>query len=50
MLTVIIVIFNCYVVMATQLTTFVVLCSCNNNVTLKMAAIAAETCWCEFCE
>ena len=30
---------------ATQLTTFVPLYSCNNNVTLKMAAVAAETCW-----
>ena len=36
--------FNCYVVTATHLTTFVPLFSCN-NVTLKMAAKAAETCW-----
>jgi len=28
----------------TQLTTFVALYSCN-NITLKMAAKAAETCW-----
>jgi len=35
---------------ATQLTTFVPLYSCNNNVTLKMAAVAAETCWWEHCE
>jgi len=37
-----IIIFNCYGVTATQLTTFVLLCSFK-NITLKMAAIAAET-------
>jgi len=31
-----------------QLTTLVRLCC--NNITLKMAAIAAETCWWEFSE
>jgi len=35
--------------MATQLTTFVHLC-CFNNITPKMAAVAAETCWRENCE
>jgi hypothetical protein len=40
----IIVIFNCYGVMTTQLTTFAPLYSCN-NITQKKAAIAAETCW-----
>jgi len=40
----VIVICNCYEVMATQLTTFVLLYSCN-NITLKMTVIAAETCW-----
>ena len=34
----IIIIFNCYVVTATELTTFVLLYSCNNNITLKMVA------------
>jgi len=34
------VIFNCYVVTATQLTKFVPLYSCN-NITMKMAATAA---------
>jgi len=43
----IIIIFNRYGVTATQLTTFVPLYSCNNSITLKMAAIADETCWCE---
>jgi len=42
--------FNCYGVMVTQLTTFVSLYSCNNSITLKMAVIAAETCWWEQCE
>jgi hypothetical protein len=37
-------IFN-YGVTATQLTTFVHLYCCNNNFTLKMAAIEIETCW-----
>jgi hypothetical protein len=37
--------FNYYRMTATQLTTFVPLYSCNNNITLKMAAVAAETCW-----
>lgn len=37
--------FNWYGVMATQLTTFVCLYSRNNNIILKMAAIADETCW-----
>jgi hypothetical protein len=40
-----IIVFNCYGVMATQLTTSVPLYSCNNNITLKMAAIVAKTCW-----
>jgi len=31
-----------------QLTAFGSLCSCNNNISLKMAAKAAETCWWEF--
>ena len=39
------IIFNCYVVTATQLAIFVPLCSCNNNIALKMAARAAKTCW-----
>ena len=34
-------VFNCYAVTATQLTTYVPLYSC--NITLKMAAVAAET-------
>jgi len=38
--------FNCYGVTSTQLTTFVRLyCFNNNNITLKMVAFAAETCW-----
>jgi len=37
------IILSFYGVTATQLTTFVPLCS--RNITLKMAAIAAETCW-----
>jgi hypothetical protein len=41
----IVIIFNCYVVKATQLTTIVTLYPCN-NITLKMAAITTET----FCE
>jgi len=41
----IIIICNCYGVTAIQLTTFVPLCSCNNNITLKMTVIAVETCW-----
>jgi len=36
--------------MATQLTTFVLLYSCNNDITLKKAATAAKTCWWENCE
>ena len=44
-LTEIIIIFNCYGVTAIQLT-FVSLSFCN-NITLKMALIAAETCWWE---
>jgi hypothetical protein len=42
-LTEIIIIFNCYE-LTTQVTKFVLLYSCN-NFTLKMAAIATETCW-----
>jgi len=38
-------IFNCYVVTTTQLTTFVPLYSCNNNITLNMTAVVAETWW-----
>jgi len=45
----IIILVNCYGVTATQLTTFVPLYSCN-NITLKMATVAAETCWWEHCE
>ena len=37
-------IFNYYEVMVTQLTTWVPLYSMHNNITLKMAVIAAETC------
>jgi hypothetical protein len=40
-----IIIFNCYGVTATQLTTFVPLYSFNNYINLKMATLAAETCW-----
>jgi len=40
-LTEIIIIYNCYTVTVTQLTTFVPL-HCCNNITLKMAAIAAK--------
>jgi len=36
--------FNCYAVTVAQLY------SCNNNITLKMTGIPAETCWCEHCE
>ena len=36
--------FNCYGVTATQLTKCVLFYCCNNNITLKMAAIPAETC------
>jgi hypothetical protein len=43
-LTEIIIIFNCYEVTATQLTTFIPLYS-YNNITLKMAALAAAACW-----
>ena len=43
-LTEIITIFNCYGMKATHLTTFVPLYSCN-NIILKMAALAVETCW-----
>jgi len=44
-LTEIIIIFNCHGMAAKQLTTFVPLYNFNNNITLKMAAIVAETCW-----
>ena len=37
--------FNSYGVTATQLTIFVLLCSFNNNIALKMAGRPAETCW-----
>jgi DNA polymerase sigma len=43
-ITEIIIIVNRYEMTATQLTTFVPLCSCN-NITLNLAAIAAETYW-----
>ena len=43
-ITEIIIIFNFYGVTATPRTTFVPLYCCNNNGTLKTAAIAAETC------
>jgi len=36
-------------VTVTQLTTFVHFYSCN-NITLKMTAIPAKTCWWEHCE
>jgi hypothetical protein len=36
--------FNCYGVTTTQLTTTEPLYSLN-NITLKMAAVGAETCW-----
>jgi hypothetical protein len=42
-LTEIIIIFNCYRVTVTHLTTYSLLYSCN-NITLKMAATAVETC------
>jgi hypothetical protein len=45
-----IIIFKCYGVIATELTTSVPLYYCNNNITLKMAAIVAETYWWEFGE
>ena len=45
MLTEVIIIFNCNGVTAGQLTAFVPLYCCDNNTTLKMAAVAAETCW-----
>ena len=35
----------CHGVMVTQLTTFVPSCSCDNIITLKVAAVAAETRW-----
>jgi len=41
----IIIIFNSYDVTSSQLITFVSLYSSNKNITLKMAAIAAEPCW-----
>jgi hypothetical protein len=44
-LTEIIIIFNCCGVMTTQLTTFVTLYSFNNNITLKIAALASQTHW-----
>ena len=44
-LAVIIMIFNCHDVTPTQLITFVPLYCYDNNITLKMAAIVAETCW-----
>jgi len=43
-LTEILIIFNCCRMTVTQLTTFVPFYSCN-NITLKIAATAAETCW-----
>jgi hypothetical protein len=48
-LTEIIITFHSYAVTATQLTTFIHLCSCNSNTTIKMAAIAAETCSSQHC-
>jgi hypothetical protein len=45
-LTEITVIFNCYRVPVTQLTTFVCLYFCN-NITPRAARIAAKTCWWE---
>jgi hypothetical protein len=49
-LTEIIIIFNSYGVRATQQTTFVPWHFCNYNITLKMAPIAAATCWWEYSE
>ena len=43
-LTEIIIIFNNHVLTKTQLTKFILLYS-SNNITLKMVAVAAETCW-----
>jgi len=40
---------GCYVVPATQITTFLLLYSCN-NITLKMASTAAETRYREQCQ
>jgi len=37
-------------VTVTQLTKFVLLYSCNNNINLRMAAIATEASWWEHCE
>jgi hypothetical protein len=42
----IIILFICYAMTVTHLTTFALLCSCD-NITLKMAAAAVETCWWE---
>jgi hypothetical protein len=42
-LTEIVIILNCYGMTATLLTTFVLLYFCNNNITLKIVAVAAET-------
>jgi hypothetical protein len=44
-LTKIIIICNCYGVTMTKLTTLVPLYYGNNNFTLKMAPVVAETCW-----
>jgi hypothetical protein len=44
-LTEIIITLNCYGLMAIWLTTYVLLCSYNNNITVKMAAEVAEICW-----
>jgi hypothetical protein len=43
-LTEIVIVFNCYGVTATLLATFVPLYFYNNNITLKIVALAAETC------
>ena len=41
---------GCYAVPGTQLTTFVLLYSCKNNITVKTSSIAAETCYREHCQ
>jgi hypothetical protein len=44
-LTEITIIYNCYGVTPTQLTTFIPFHCYDNNITLKMAVVAAERCW-----
>ena len=49
-LTEITVTFNCYGVTTTQLSEYVNLYFCDDNVTRKMVSVAAETCWLEIGE